>query len=190
LNRLRPSREWALTVLVLGAFLLTGAVDSAADSDRPDILKQLETFVSRDKVHAGETFQAAVRLEIGPGWHINGNPASDEFLVPTTLEIKDLDGPFRVRDVVYPEAVSSRFAFSENEVAVYSGRVIIGMTLEANADLAPGNYRLKGTVTWQACNDISCLPPETRNFEFEISVAEAGRRTKAVNAEIFERKSR
>ncbi|MFQ5349847.1 MAG: thioredoxin domain-containing protein, partial [Thermoanaerobaculia bacterium] len=59
-----------------------------------------------------------VRLKIADGWHVNANPASMEFLVPTRL-----GGP--VRHVAYPAGERQRFAFADEELAVYSGAVAI-----------------------------------------------------------------
>ena len=150
------------------------------------VVTEMKTYVSRDMVHAGETFQAALRLDIGPGWHINANPVNDEFLIPTTVELRG-EGRFAALDTAYPEPVLARLPFSEADVALYSESALIGVLIRADAGLAPGNYRLKGTVTWQACNDVSCLPPETRDFELKIVIAERGQVTKAVNADVFEK---
>ena len=96
-----------------------------------DVITELRTYTSRDAVHAGETFKAAVRLMIGPEWHINANPASNEYLIPTSLEFAPGPLPFHVLDIVYPEALMVRLGFSESDVAVYSESVLIGALVEA-----------------------------------------------------------
>jgi DsbC/DsbD-like thiol-disulfide interchange protein len=169
--------------MVTGA-LLSGATATARGENA--VITEIKTYVSRDMVHAGETFEAALRLDVGPGWHVNANPVNDEFLVPTTLEI-GRQGRFTALDTVYPVPVLARLPFSEADVALYTESVLIGVLLRADDGLARGSYVLKGTVTWQACNDVSCLPPETRGFEFEVVVAEPGQATKAMNADVFEK---
>jgi DsbC/DsbD-like thiol-disulfide interchange protein len=169
--------------IVTGA-LLSGAVATARGENA--VITEIKTYVSRDMVRAGETFQAALRLVIGPGWHVNANPVNDDFLIPTTVEIGG-EGRFKALDTVYPEPVLARLPFSEADVALYSESALIGVLLRADDGLAPGNYVLKGTVTWQACNDVSCLPPETRGVEIEIVVAEPGQATNAVNTDVFEK---
>lgn len=169
--------------IVTGA-LLSGAVATARGENA--VITEIKTYVSRDMVRAGETFQAALRLVIGPGWHVNANPVNDDFLIPTTVEIGG-EGRFTALDTIYPEPVLARLAFSETDVALYSGSALIGILLRTDNGLVPGSYRLKGSVTWQACNDVSCLPPETREFEVEVIVAEPGEATKAANADVFEK---
>lgn len=173
----------------IGLVLLLGVpeVPALVTPPRPagDTITAMETYVSRDMVHPGEAFQAAVRLIIAPGWHINANPAGDEFLVPTTLELSGPDPSFKLMDIRYPEAVPARFSFSETEAAVYSRSALILLDVEAGPGLLPGSHELKATVTWQACNDVSCLPPESVEVVIEVAVAAAGTRTKGAHGEIF-----
>ena len=118
-----------------------------------------------------------MRLTIGPEWHINANPASDEFLIPTSLEFAAEPLLFHALDIVYPEAQMVRLGFSASDVAVYSESALIGALVKADASLKPGTYALKGTVTFQACNDVSCLPSESRDFEMAVVVVESERET-------------
>ena len=154
-------------------------------SSSGDVITELRTYVSRDAVHSGETFKAALRLMIGPEWHINANPASDEFLIPTGLEFSNDAPPFRVLDIIYPEAQMVRLGFSASDVAVYSENALIGALVKADASLKPGTYALEGKVTFQACNDVSCLPPESRDFVMTIVVVESERETRDINKDVF-----
>ena len=91
-----------------------------------------------------------VRLRIAAGWHVNANPASMEFLIPTRVA-----GP--VRQIVYPEGETRSFAFADEELAVYSGTVAIGGEAAAEAKTV--------RLTYQACDDDRCLPPVTRELD-------------------------
>jgi DsbC/DsbD-like thiol-disulfide interchange protein len=171
-------------LMLIGAFSAPGAATTA--SPPTDVITELKTYVSRDAVHPGETFKAAVRLKIGSGWHINAHPANDEFLIPTSLEFADAAGSFHVLSIAYPEPRQIRLSFSESDLAVYSESALIGALVRADAALKPGTYELIGTITWQACNDISCLPPESQDLELEIVVAEPGEETHDAHVEVFE----
>lgn len=165
---------------------VSAPIDATMASGPDDVMTELKTFVSKDKVHPGETFKVALRLAIGRGWHINANPASDELLIPTSLEFEGAVGPLHVLDIVYPEPRMARLGFSETDVAVYSESALIGALVRAADPLKPGAYTLKGTVTWQACNDVSCLPPESREFEIGIVVVPPGWETHDVNTGVFD----
>jgi len=92
---------------------------------------------------AGEGWQPfRLVLEIAPGWHIQANPASEEFLLPTEVTA---EGGAEVRDLQYPPG--------EEMPAVYAGRVEV-------AGEVSGHGRL--VVRFQLCDDARCLPPAER----------------------------
>ncbi len=93
-----------------------------------------------------------VDLAIREGWHVNANPASLDFLIPTRIE-----GP--VRGVDYPPGESFRFEFAPEELMVYSGTTAIAGSVEV------GQSEL--SVTYQACDDRRCLPPVTAAVQLE-----------------------
>ncbi|HET9226769.1 MAG TPA: protein-disulfide reductase DsbD domain-containing protein, partial [Thermoanaerobaculia bacterium] len=87
-------------------------------------------------------------LEIAPGWHIQANPVSEEFLLPT--EVVAEDGA-EVRNLGYPQGEEIPAAFSDGRpLAVYTGRVEV-------AGEVSGHGRL--VVRFQLCDDARCLPP-------------------------------
>ena len=90
-----------------------------------------------------------VRLRIRDGWHVNANPASLDFLVPTQVGGE-------VRGLAYPAAGRFRSAFAPEELAVYTGMAAIRGEAAARATAVQ--------LTYQACNDHLCLPPVTRSL--------------------------
>jgi uncharacterized protein YyaL (SSP411 family) len=92
-------------------------------------------------------------LEIAPGWHLQANPASEPYLVPT--EVRSEKGTAEVRNVRYPEGESFASRFSEEAIAVYSGRVEITGEVSGAGKLA---------LTYQPCDESRCLPPVTRGL--------------------------
>ena len=88
-------------------------------------------------------------LEIAPGWHLQANPASEAYLVPTAVTA---EGGER-RGVVYPAGQPVRAAFAHVPLSVYSGRVEITGEVSGTDRVA---------VTYQACDDARCLPPVER----------------------------
>jgi uncharacterized protein YyaL (SSP411 family)/Zn-dependent protease with chaperone function len=98
-----------------------------------------------------------VTMQIRDGWHVNANPPSLPFLVPTRIGGE-------VRGLAYPPAGRFRSAFAPDELAVYSGQAVI------RGEAAPRATGLE--LTYQACNDRLCLPPVTRS----LPLAPAGAR--------------
>ncbi|MGH7032547.1 MAG: protein-disulfide reductase DsbD domain-containing protein [Stellaceae bacterium] len=94
-----------------------------------------------------------VTVEIDRGFHINANPASLDYLIPTTLNITN-QAP---RRVVYPSPVLFKPKFADEALEVYEGTVQIAAEFPQGLLLRVSN--LFGTVTAQACTETICLPP-------------------------------
>lgn len=132
-----------------------------------------EAAVETDTIHAGSAFKGALRISVGEGWHINSNKPLDEYLIATELTLEAQPG-FSVLAVAYPEHKVARFGFSPDPMAVYEGKVVLGFAAQADESVAPGDYRLKGTFRYQACNDKMCAPPKDMNIEIPVKVSAAG----------------
>jgi len=90
-------------------------------------------------------------LAIEPGWHLNANPASEPFLVPTALEGRGLE----LRNLRYPPGEPLHMAFEEKPLAAYAGRVDLAGELKGSGSLV---------LTYQPCDDTRCLPPVEREI--------------------------
>ena len=93
-----------------------------------------------------------VRLTLRPGWHVNANPASLDFLIPTEVQGD-------VRNVTYPRGEAFKSQFTEEVLNVYSGKVDI----RGEAREGRGSILLR----YQACDDRRCLPPVTKTVKIE-----------------------
>ena len=108
---------------------------------------------------AGGRLEIAVSLKVRKGWHINANPASLDFLVPTSLRITS-EHPVETIEISYPPAKRVRFPFADGPLAVYAGEVTIPAILEIGR-YPPGGVRLDLALEFQACDDTRCLPPSS-----------------------------
>ncbi len=98
-----------------------------------------------------------VALDIEDGWHVNANPASMEFLIPTTLEVEHEAEPVRIA-VDYPAGTLLEAGF-DKPIAVYNGSIALSAKLPGAAKpYEPETLKVK--VNLQACNDTGrCLIP-------------------------------
>jgi hypothetical protein len=94
-----------------------------------------------------------VRVKIADGWHVNANPASLAFLIPTRVEATNTAVAI---EVLYPQGTQYHPRFSLEPLAVYEGDIDIRVT-----PASPLRAGAKLDLTFQACDDSSCLPPET-----------------------------
>ncbi len=96
-----------------------------------------------------------VSFNIADGWHINANPASLEFLIPTTIQVEENGSPLEL-EIDYPAGKLLDMGLEE-PIAVYSDEVDIAARHGADLDKA-GRLRVK--IRIQACNDSGrCLLP-------------------------------
>ena len=82
---------------------------------------------------------------IDPGFHVNANPASVNYLIPTTLNVTN-ETPLRV---IYPPSVSIKPKVAEQAIDVYEGRIQIIAAFSPTPGRAP---YLFGILTVPACN--------------------------------------
>lgn len=150
---------------------------------QPEVV-QAKLFLSRDGVHPGEIIALALKLEIAPGWHINAPEQIDPFIIPCSLEISE-SPDYQTIDNYYPPAERGKFPFSENELAFYAGEVYLGVLFKVSDNIRPGKIKIRGHLTYQACDDTSCLAPETLPLEAELEIVSPEQPTKEINSEIF-----
>jgi len=113
---------------------------------------------SRTEDHVHVTARRAgdallITLRIDPGYHINANPASDDYLIATSVAFA---GPVPER-IVYPSGIPFKPAFADKPIEVYEGTVIVAATF--TTEVLERTHDLGFTVTAQACTKVICLPP-------------------------------
>ncbi|MES1211793.1 MAG: protein-disulfide reductase DsbD domain-containing protein, partial [Acidobacteriota bacterium] len=101
-----------------------------------------------------------LELEIEPGWHVQANPASEEYLVATELTA---EGGAEVRELRYPQGSTLAPGFAAgHELSVFADHVVITGEVRGNGRLV---------LRFQPCDDLRCLPPVTH----EVAVRQDGR---------------
>ena len=114
----------------------------------------------------GSYREVVITLEIEPGYHINANPASFDFLIPTSVTFADVH-PMEVR---YPAPTSFKPTFAPDTLNVYEGTVQLVAKLEEGA--LDGLHALSATVNAQACTETVCLPPIRIALTIDLDKAE------------------
>ena len=147
----------AVRALAVGPQLPAPPLAKQTGSRPPTPLDRLPTgrdFVQSEVRRApGAPSELLVRLTIQQGWHVNANPASLDFLIPTRVAAAD---PNNRVDVVYPGGANYHPRFSLEPLEVYQGEIDI--RVRPASPLGPG---AELDLTFQACDDTTCLPPET-----------------------------
>jgi uncharacterized protein len=101
----------------------------------------------------GDHDEIVTTVTVDPGWHVNANPASFDYLIPTSVSFEGLSAT----RVVYPPAVRIKPKFAPDGLDAYEGVTRVVALFPKGAVKNAG--RLRGTLSVQACNHEVCLLP-------------------------------
>ena len=117
----------------------------------------------------GQSSDAVVRLRIDNGYHVNANPPTFPYLIPTQLEINAADG-ISVDFITYPDPQTKKFSFAEKPLAVYEGETDLKVRFKAAPSAQAGTRNLSATLRVQACDDQVCYAPGSIDLKLPVSV--------------------
>ena len=120
-------------------------------------------------VKAGEKVEVKVTLNLGSGLHINSNQPEDEFAIATDLKMSDAAG-LVIEAPRYPAGKKHTYSYAPKGLTVYEGKVEIAVPVQVKKDTKPGQYPLKGRLTFQPCDADVCYPPEKADVAATVQV--------------------
>ena len=121
------------------------------------------------KVDRGQSAEANVRLEIKNGYHLNANPPTFSYLIPAQLNVSPAAG-ITIDSVTYPNAVTKKFSFADQPLAVYEGEIDLKVRLSAAKSTPVGVHNLSAKLRVQACDDQVCYAPGTIDLTLPVNV--------------------
>ncbi|MCF8243275.1 MAG: protein-disulfide reductase DsbD, partial [Melioribacteraceae bacterium] len=147
-------------------------------------LVDAKIYQSFKEIHRGSELKLAVKAVIEETWHINSDKPNEEYLIASELTI-DGESPFTLKHIQFPKAKELSFSFSDQPVSVFEGEILVGAIVQTPAEIDPGNYMIPVSFTYQACNDVTCMPPQTITMDVNISVVDFSKQISELNSEIF-----
>ena len=123
--------------------------------------------MSADRAVPGRQLGVTAVFEIPAGWHIYGQPLPDNYVAtsvefdPETVSAQSFD---------FPKATTVEFKELGETLPVYAGTVRAFGRILIKSGLKPGEYKLKGTLRFQECNDQICELPQKVAFEIPIAI--------------------
>lgn len=133
----------------------TGGSTQAKIRSSKDVVKFGGSGVAFSKPGDGSV---DVSVVIESGYHVNANPATFPYLIPTELTTEKVEG-LEAGKPVYPAAEKKKFQFADEPLAVYEGEIKIKLPLRVLP--ANGSKQLPVNLRVQACNQEECFPPDT-----------------------------
>ena len=127
----------------------------------------------RTSYAAGSEAEIVISMEIEAGWHTNSHQPTYDYLIATEVVIQAPES-WDPAKVSYPAGELKSFAFAEEEISVYEGVVAMLARQPIPASVAEGEVPIEVSLTYQACDDKSCLPPVTTTATLHLSIGEEG----------------
>jgi uncharacterized protein YyaL (SSP411 family) len=144
----QPER-WPAAVAALNGVPLAPAAASSAPLFGTAAHVRAEGSFAR----AGALIEAQVVLHVDPGYHVNANPATHDYLIPTSVTYQGLTNA----RTVYPKPTRIFPGFTSGGLDVYEGTVVLRSEIPLSE--APHADELEASVAVQACTTGSCLQP-------------------------------
>ena len=122
------------------------------------------------EITSGGAAQSNIRIVISQGYHVNANPPTFPYLIPTEVQSPETKG-ITFGKVIYPKPITKDFSFSPGKpLAVYEGESAINLPLKAAADAAKGARVVPLVVRVQACDDSVCYAPVKIDLPLNLTV--------------------
>jgi cytochrome c biogenesis DsbD-like protein len=173
----------ACGLLAMGQGAPASAQEGAKLMKPADVVHS-QVYVSLEPVPRGRKLEIAVVGEVAAGYHVQASKVLEDYLIPLALSA-ELPAGVSLIETRYPRALMKKFPFAAKAMAVYEGRFVARMTLEAGADAPLGAMKIPLILRYQACTDQLCLPPVKVPLSAELIVAAAGTPAKNIHPEIF-----
>jgi len=124
---------------------------------------------SPDRLRRGEGTKLKITLTIPENFHIQAHKPAEEFLIPTELTFKKVEG-LEMSEPIYPEPIKLVTSWSEVLLLVYEGNTEISVPIEVTKNAAPGKREIQGILSFQGCTPNLCLRPKVRKFTLTFSI--------------------
>ena len=169
--------------IFLSLFVLIAFISNKAQFGIENDLVKVEVYSSFDKVQKSSEIKIAIKLNIEEGWHINSNVPNEDFLIPTEVLIESDN--IKLENIKFPKAKDVTFSFSELPVSVFEGTVYVGAIIKISESAQLGSLKIPIRVTYQACNDATCMAPNDIDTTLILEVVDNSTPISEVNGEIF-----
>lgn len=159
-----------------GAIILLAALSGWASlASAQEKVVSVKVAAAVESFTPGETYPLTLEITVAAPYHINAEVPSEDYLIGTVVTFAPPAG-VSFSKVAFPKAETIRLSFSQTPLAVYSGTLKASVEITLDKEFKGSEAAVAGTLSYQACNDQSCLPPEDVAFQrtFPVVGAESG----------------
>jgi len=121
----------------------------------------------------GKSAPVPLLFRVAGGYHINSHQPKSEFLIPTALKI-DATTDIVIGKTTYPAGQDMTLPFDPDEkLNVYTGDFKVNVQVHPLHTVQAGKYIVRGTLKYQACDNLACYPPKQLPVSFDVKIAKA-----------------
>ncbi len=160
-------KKLALALSLISALVLASA-PLAAQTEEPIV--KVTVLAPAAPLKAGQTTAMTLEVGIRAPYHINSDQPSEAYLIGTTVDFKPTKGA-TFGKLSFPAAQNKKFSFADNPLSIFEGTFKVTFEVALAADFAGGELVVEGAVGYQACDDMSCMPPTDAAFKKAFPVA-------------------
>jgi hypothetical protein len=117
-------------------------------------------------IQRGKSSTETLNISLKPGFHVNSNKPTDEFLIP--LKLTWAAAPLQSKQITYP--ASEDVQVGPEKLRVFTGKFTISTEFYAPPQATPGVAMMQGKLHYQACDNQSCKRPATLDVQVPISI--------------------
>ena len=144
--------------------------DKTPGSDAADAAPvTLTAEMHPDAVHPGRVANAAVKLHVADGFHIQAHKPNDPGMIATVLKWNATPG-LRIGVTAYPVPEKEKVDFADAPLLVYDGTIKLRTPVTVKSGTKPGTYKLTGSLRYQACSGSECRAPTKLPVELTVVV--------------------
>ena len=134
------------------------------------------------KIAASGRGTAVIHLTVATGYHIQSHHPLESFLIPASVKVLPSAGLI-FGTVHYPAAKTipvPKVITRLGKLSVYEGQFDITIPFKVLGTAASGRRKLAARLTFQACNNQSCLMPQTLRLQTVLQITHGHGITPAV----------
>lgn len=163
-------KRWTTAVVALVALMgAAGAGRAQMSFGRREPSVTVQAAVSPKTVKRGGQATLTVTLAVREGYHINAVIPGNPDVIPATLALTPNKGitPGAPR---YPASKTLTLPGMSSASQVYEGKQTITVPLTVGKTAPTGPQTVKVKFGYQACNETSCLPPDSAQVQATLTV--------------------
>jgi thiol:disulfide interchange protein DsbD len=176
-------RDYAIEMIRRIALLLIAQLFFLCSAKAQTTYATISATLNYDGLQPGQQAVIAVVVDVKPGLHAQSHTPLDPNLV--AFEVKLESNPaITLLPPAYPPGQVHDYP-GLGRLSVYTGRSIVYVPLEVKSNAPPGEITLKGTASYQICDDRQCFAPEDTPFQITTQVVALNHPLQTVQPELF-----